>query len=160
MQVGLLRSQETRLSVTPTAAADASHDTGSSAAYIWHAFAQLHGVSIQSTPEPQHAGSFVVPATVFPSPKLQAGAAVVSSSLAASLGRPALGTDLVVYTWPAAAQPPSQVLPAKLTWVFLPVTLISLLTSSVVRSWQASSYFSFCCLLLTLFLTACRLHVI
>ena len=111
MQVG----QKNSLSGTPSAVADASHDTDSSVAYIWHALAQLHGVSIQSFPEPQHAGSFVVPATVFPSPKLQPGAAVLSSSLAASLGRPALGTDLVVYPWPAAAQPPSQVLPPNLT---------------------------------------------
>ena len=44
--------------------------------------------------------------------KLQPDAAVLSSSLAASLGRPAPGTDLAVYPWPAAAQPTSQVQPS------------------------------------------------
>ena len=110
VQVGFVGSQEDKLSVIPSNGR--SQDVDSSAIYIWHAFAQHHGVSLQSSSKPEHAGSFVVPATVFPSPKLQPSAAVLSSSLAASLGRPPLGTDLVVYPWPAAAQPPSQVLPA------------------------------------------------
>jgi len=75
-------------------------------AYIWHALDQLHGVSVQPVPEAEHAGSFVVPATVFPSPKLQPGTAVLSTSLAASLGRPAPSSTLMVYPWPAAAQLP------------------------------------------------------
>ena len=111
MQVGLLGNSEKGLSVVRSDVADASciTDSDSSVAYIWHTLTQAHEVHVQNCPESQHAGSFVVPAIVFPSPKLQPGAAVLSSSLAASLGRPTLGTDLVVYPWPAAAQVPSQV---------------------------------------------------
>lgn len=106
MQVGLLRGQENGLKGSSSTTSDACIQRNASAAYIWHALNQLHGVSVQSVPKAEHAGSFVVPATVFPSPKLQPGAAVLSTSLAASLGRPAPSSDLMVYPWPAAAQLP------------------------------------------------------
>lgn len=105
VQVGLLQACDRALN-SPEATTEAAEEQFPLPAYIWHALAQLHGLHAQPAPDPEHAGSFVVAATVFPSPKLQSPAAVLSSSLAASLGRPASGADLVVYPWPAAAQAP------------------------------------------------------
>ena len=87
----------------------ASHSSARACAYVWHALAKQHRLHVHPLPEQQHAGSFVVPATVYPSPRLTAGSAAVSSSLAASLGRPRIGADLVVYSWPAATAQPSPV---------------------------------------------------
>ena len=87
----------------------ASGGSAGACAYVWHVLAQQHGLHVHPLPEQQHAGSFVVPATIYPSPRLTAGSAAVSSSLAASLGRPSLGSHLVVYPWPAAAAQPSPV---------------------------------------------------
>lgn len=107
MQMGLLQARDSSTALkSPEATTEASKQQLPPPAYVWHALAQLHGLHAQPAPDPEHAGSFVVAATVFPSPKLQPHAAVLSSSLAASLGRPASGTDLVVYPWPAAAQAP------------------------------------------------------
>ena len=107
MQVGLLQAGDSSTALkSPEATTEVSKEQLPPPAYVWHALAQLHGLHAQPAPDPEHAGSFVVAATVFPSPKLQPCAAVLSSSLAASLGRPASGADLVVYPWPAAAQAP------------------------------------------------------
>ena len=109
VQVGMLR----QLGAAPAEASGltsaASGGSAGACACVWHALAQQHGLHVRPLPEQQHAGSFVVPATVYPSPRLTAGSAAVSSSLAASLGRPSIGSDLAVYPWPAAAAQPSQV---------------------------------------------------
>ena len=109
VQVGMLR----HLGTAPAEASglpSASTGSAGACAYVWHALAQQHGLHVHPLPEQQHAGSFVVPATVYPSPRLTAGSAAVSSSLAASLGRPSIGANLAVYPWPVAAAQPSQVL--------------------------------------------------
>ena len=109
VQVGMLRHPGA-VPAEASGLTSAACDTSAGAcAYVWHALAQQHGLHAHPLPEQQHAGSFVVPATVYPSPRLTAGSAAASSSLAASLGRPSIGTDLVVYPWPAAAAQPSQV---------------------------------------------------
>lgn len=108
LQVGVLSGQQEALPEASGNASAAAEDTAEAPAYIWHAMARQHGVHVQPLFELEHAGNFVVPATVYPSPKLQPGAAVLSTSLAASLGWPSPGTHLVVYPWPAAAQPPAQ----------------------------------------------------
>ena len=106
VQVGMQRLAPAEASGLSSAASGGSAGT---CAYVWHALAQQHGLHVHPLPEQQHAGSFVVPATVYPSPRLTAGSAAVSSSLAASLGRPSIGADLVVYPWPAAAAQSSPV---------------------------------------------------
>ena len=58
-------------------------------------------MGITAHPMPQHnqPGSFLVPATVYPGPMLPTNTAAVSRSLHNSLGRPALGTTTLIYTW-------------------------------------------------------------
>lgn len=109
VQVGMLRHPGAAPAEASGLTSAATGGSAGACAYVWHALARQHGLHVHPLPEQQHAGSFVVPATVYPSPRLTAGSAAASSSLAASLGRPSIGTDLGVYPWPAAAAQPSRV---------------------------------------------------
>ncbi|BDA47155.1 probable ATPase family protein 2 homolog at C-terminar half [Coccomyxa sp. Obi] len=67
---------------------------------IWCAMPETMGIHAHPLPPHNQPGSFLVPATVYPGPLLLSNTAAVSRSLHNSLGRPALGTSILIYTWP------------------------------------------------------------
>ncbi len=74
---------------------------------IWGAMPDTMGIRPHPRPAPGQPGSFLVPATVWPGPRLSRDTSALSRSLHNSLGRPQEGACVVIYSWPDATQPPS-----------------------------------------------------
>ena len=73
---------------------------------IWRSLHEQHRLDIAAFRGPlAQAGCFLVPATVWPAPRLPRGTAALSRSLAGSLGRPDDGAMLQLYAWPGTPQP-------------------------------------------------------
>ena len=79
---------------------------------IWGSLPETMGVQPHPRPQPGQPGSFLVPATVWPGPRLPRETTSLSRSLHNSLGRPPEGATVVIYTWPDVSQLPSAAPPS------------------------------------------------
>lgn len=70
---------------------------------IWGAMPEAMGIEPHFQPPLGQPGGYLVPATVYPGPKLPRQTAAVTQSLHNSLGRPCIGACILIFTWPSSA---------------------------------------------------------
>lgn len=90
----------------PPAAGAAAAAPGLQPLSLHHLFQQQLGVAPGPSSDAQQAGDLVVPAELWPAPRLARGMAAASPALQDALARPSPGTQLAVYS--AAGKPPQQ----------------------------------------------------